>query len=108
MSSAGIAPQLTGTSGPFARVERRWIAEATSSLPVPLSPSIRTGESDSATRSTSSFTRAICGEVPTSSLTASASPSRVRSVRTSWLRKRFSRSRVIRWCSSSRFRGLIR
>ena len=39
--SAGIDPELTVTKGPSARREWWWIALATSSLPVPLSPRIR-------------------------------------------------------------------
>ena len=35
---SGIAPQLTATKGSFFRFERVWIARATSSLPMPLSP----------------------------------------------------------------------
>ena len=37
-SSPGSAPQLTATNGPLRRGERAWIAWATTSLPVPLSP----------------------------------------------------------------------
>ena len=40
--------QLTGTSGPIARSPRSWIRWATYSLPVPDSPTIRTGSSTSA------------------------------------------------------------
>ncbi len=39
--SGGIEPELTVTKGPSARREWWWIALATSSLPVPLSPSTR-------------------------------------------------------------------
>jgi hypothetical protein len=35
-----MAPQLIATKGPFRRLERWWIARATSSLPTPLSPVI--------------------------------------------------------------------
>src|SRR5213594_4002376 len=64
MRSAGMALQLTGTKGPLDRPDWRWIAAATSSLPVPLSPSISTGESESATVATTSFTRVMPGEPP--------------------------------------------
>ena len=37
------APQLIGTNGRAARRPLAWIARATSSLPVPLSPTISTG-----------------------------------------------------------------
>jgi hypothetical protein len=39
----GIALQFTGMNGRLARADVRWMAAATSSLPVPLSPSTRTG-----------------------------------------------------------------
>ena len=42
ISSLGMAAQLTSISGPVARLLRSWIHRATSSLPVPLSPVIRT------------------------------------------------------------------
>ena len=38
ISSAGIAPQLTGTKGPAARAPCSWMVRATSSLPTPDSP----------------------------------------------------------------------
>src|SRR2546425_1882432 len=66
-------------NGPLARGERRWIAAATSSLPVPLSPSMNTGESVGATLAMISLTRCMGGELPTSSLTVSSSPRRARS-----------------------------
>ena len=46
------APQLTLMNGPFARLLRRWIARAISSLPVPLSPAMNTVVSLAATFST--------------------------------------------------------
>ena len=58
-SVSGIAAQLTATNGLVARAgSRRCSARATSSLPVPLSPVIRTDASVSATRSSSSCTAA--------------------------------------------------
>ena len=48
-SSEGSAAQLTFTNGLSWRLERRWSVRATSSLPVPLSPRIRTVMSVSAT-----------------------------------------------------------
>ncbi len=47
---SGNAPQLTRMNGPSARLEWRWSASATSSLPVPLSPTIKTGASVAAAR----------------------------------------------------------
>ena len=43
--SLGIAPQFTGTNGPADRPEHPCRAFAISSLPVPLSPTIKTVES---------------------------------------------------------------
>jgi len=48
-SSAGIAPQLTGMKGRSARGLAAWMARATSSLPVPLSPMMRMVASVTAT-----------------------------------------------------------
>jgi hypothetical protein len=56
MSSRGIAAQLTLTKAPDARADRRWIARATSSLPVPVSPVISTVESLRATFATRAST----------------------------------------------------
>src|SRR5205807_2451710 len=42
ISSVGIAAQFTSTKGPRARGESVWMARATSSLPVPFSPVMRT------------------------------------------------------------------
>jgi hypothetical protein len=49
-SVSGIAPQLIATKGWLARTLARWIARASSSLPVPLSPWISTLASPAATR----------------------------------------------------------
>ena len=49
-SVSGIAAQLIATNGRSARRLLLWIARATSSLPVPLSPVISTVESLGATR----------------------------------------------------------
>src|SRR6266849_3430762 len=42
MSSSGIAAQFTSTKGPLLRRLAAWSERATSSLPVPLSPKIKT------------------------------------------------------------------
>ena len=42
MRASGMAPQLMTTKGPVARLLRRWISWAMSSLPVPVSPVMRT------------------------------------------------------------------
>ena len=49
-SDSGSAEPFTATNGPSARGLPRWIASATSSLPVPLSPCRSTVASDGATR----------------------------------------------------------
>ena len=50
---SGRAPQLTATSGPSARPLPSWMARATSSLPVPVSPRMSTVASLAATRAIS-------------------------------------------------------
>ena len=45
-SPSGSAPQLTGTNARAERGPWRWMARATSSLPVPVSPVTSTGASD--------------------------------------------------------------
>ena len=59
--SAGIEPELTVTKGAPERGECVWIARATSSLPVPLSPSTRIVERDGPARRTSSNTLRMPG-----------------------------------------------
>jgi len=49
----GIAPQLTAMNGRSVRGLAEWMARATSSLPVPLSPVIKIVASVTATFSTS-------------------------------------------------------
>ena len=61
------APQLTLMNGPIARLLSRWIARATSSLPVPLSPAMNTVVSLAATFSTVRRTASIRSPAPTSS-----------------------------------------
>ena len=48
-SSSGIAAEFISTNGEFLRFDCAWIARATSSLPVPLSPEIKTRPSVGAT-----------------------------------------------------------
>ena len=59
ISSWGMAPVCTATNGPSAILERAWMARATSSLPVPLSPMTRTVESPAAAMRTRSNTASI-------------------------------------------------
>src|SRR5262249_11331272 len=73
---AGSAARLRRTRGRAPRRDRRWMARATSSLPVPVSPLISTVESVGATLPTSARVACRAGEVPTrSSNTAGASAS---------------------------------
>ncbi len=51
-------------NGPSARRDSRWMARATSSLPVPLSPAMNTVVSAAATLSTARSTAAIFCDVP--------------------------------------------
>jgi hypothetical protein len=55
------APQLTVKNGPFLRRDWRWIAAATSSLPVPVSPWTSTGLSVFASRGISPKSSIIRG-----------------------------------------------
>ena len=54
--SRGIAARFTGMNGPSGRSPSRWISRATSSLPVPLSPSTSTVADSFAIRWTRSTT----------------------------------------------------
>ena len=67
MSDGAIAPQSTMMNGARARGPRRTISAATSSLPVPLSPSIRTTASLAETFSRIANRRCITGARPKSS-----------------------------------------
>ena len=90
ISSSGMAAQLTSTNGWSRRAERAWMARATSSLPAPFSPKMRTrplvGAAVAIWRRSSTMT----GLVP---MISCARSMRSRSCR-------FSRSR--RACSSAR------
>ncbi len=64
MISFGIAPQLSATKARERRGELWWIAFATSSLPVPDSPTIRTVVRVGATTRSFSKSRSIGREIP--------------------------------------------
>ena len=83
MSDAGRAAQLTATRARWARGERRWMARATSSLPVPVSPVMSTVASVAATLSTRDRVSRNAFEAPT------ISSNMLRSS-ISWRRARFS------------------
>ena len=94
--SPGSAAQLIAEKSFSARSLRAWIIRATSSLPVPLSPVIRTEVREGATRPTRSSTRRAAGESPTKSRPAADRPvssSRRRFSSSSRSRSRVSRSR---------------
>jgi hypothetical protein len=65
ISSRGTAAQFALTKGRAPRGDRRWIARATSSSPVPVSPVISTVESVRATFATRASTGCSAGDVPT-------------------------------------------
>ena len=84
-----MAPQLIATKGPSRRELRVWMARAISSLPVPLSPSMRTVASVFATRCTTAKISRMRGVLPMisskrtalSRACAAASPSRASSAK---------------------------
>ena len=59
-----MAPQLMTTNGPLARLLRRWISRAMSSLPVPVSPVMSTEMSVVATFCSLRKTSIIDGQAP--------------------------------------------
>ena len=61
---SGSAAQLTARNGPSARVLAPWMPRATSSLPVPVSPSISTTMGELAALSMSENTAIMAGERP--------------------------------------------
>ena len=65
ISSRGMAAQFTATNAFDERPDRRWMARAISSLPVPVSPVIRTVESLRATLDTRESTAVSAGDAPT-------------------------------------------
>ena len=65
ISSSGIAAQLTCTNVSSRRSELRWMARATSSLPTPLSPVMRTVAFVGAARRIASPTFSSTGLRPT-------------------------------------------
>ena len=86
MSVGTRAPQSTATKFVCASAPRKWMARATSSLPVPLSPEINTGVRVSFSREIMRSTSCMPAEVP-------MIPSRFSSVLTFSRRKAFSLTR---------------
>ena len=93
--------------GKYRRWLLAWMARAMTSLPVPLSPRIRTVASVLATCSTSSMTFRIGGLSPTISSTATNSSMVSRSCVFSSRSRRCSSARRTRWLSSSGSIGLV-
>ena len=77
------AEQSNATNGPSARGPTRWIVRASSSLPVPLSPTISTVASDAATRSIIASSCRISADSPITSPSPRARSTSPRSRRTS-------------------------
>src|SRR5579883_2553564 len=77
-SVGGMLPQSTTTKGPALRSLAWWIALATSSLPVPVSPTMRTLSGVPDTFSRTPKTRRIFGELPTSGPNRSEKPTSTR------------------------------
>ncbi len=100
---SGIAAQLVATNGPWERGEPAWSALATSSLPVPVSPSTSTFDGADAMRSMRSRNRFIASLEPISACTP-----RLRS----WTSRRRSRRVVAAFsstaASSAASNGLVR
>src|SRR5690349_17066267 len=72
-----MAGQLTLTNGPLRHGERAWIMRAMMSLPVPLSPWIRTGTLALATLSIRSRNDCMVSEWPKITVSGGISPSEV-------------------------------
>jgi hypothetical protein len=72
-SVSGRLAQSTVSKGPAARRDARWTARAAISFPVPLSPTTRSGTSESATAPIRLKTSCIAGERPTRRACGSAS-----------------------------------
>jgi hypothetical protein len=105
-SASGIAAQFTVTSLAARRRLRSWIARATSSLPVPLSPVISTEASVSATRSTRSNTSRIAALSPISA-PPRPTATRARSRATSRVSARCRTARSAASTSTSSWNGLV-
>src|SRR5713226_2262022 len=107
-SVSGRAAQLTAMNGPLRRLERSWMARATSSLPVPLSPWTSTVAELSATCCTSIINRRKAGLVPIMLPCRSRSSRRFCRARFWAMRSRRSRAcrtTLVSWAS---WNGLVR
>ena len=105
-SSCGSEPELTTMKGLSRRGEFWWIAFATSSLPVPLSPETRIVEREGATCEMSWNTCSMRWLLPTSSMKRPWSRSAVRSWRFSSASRRCSRPLARTWSSCWLSKGL--
>ena len=102
------AAHSTATKGPFARGERAWSACATSSLPVPLGPSISTVACVGAAWRMRWNTFCIASEVPVMSLRPCLTSSSLRSDTTSSSNARVFSAFATRRSSWSRSTGFVR
>ena len=105
---SGMAAQFTATKGCVAWGEPRWIARATSSLPVPLSPWMTRGRSEAAARSTVSRTDFMAGSWVTKPSTGCWRSSRTRRAAFSRRSRAFSPAFTVRASISSVFGGFMR
>ncbi len=105
-SSEGILEQLTTTKGFWARGLASWIALATSSFPVPLSPVIRTVERAGATCSTRRNTFSIFSDRPINPSRLTERAIACRSVRRSSSLRRLRMPLATRASSCSFWNGL--
>ena len=88
-----MAPQFNATKGFAARGDALWIASAASSLPVPLSPVMKTLAREAATLSIVRYTACIGAEAPMKPKNRSRE-SWARTVFSSWVSARFSSALV--------------
>jgi len=102
-----MAAQLIATNGPLPRGLLRWIARATSSLPVPDSPCSRTVAEADATWAMVSRTLRMAGLVPMRLRSPATASSSWRRARFSAFRAAFSCARVTLRTTSGRFKGLV-
>ena len=103
-SSAGMAAQLKRTRGRLDRRLSAWRSDATSSLPVPVSPRTSTVTSLPATRATASSSRRMGALVPTMRLPIACSAA---SIRVALRSARASSARSTTATSSSMSKGLV-
>ena len=105
---SGMALMLSARYGPLARPERPWMVRASTSLPVPLSPSMSTGTSDGAMRSAMETISFIAWLLPTIPWMEKVPESCALSVRFSRRSAPCSAARCTITSSSSGSKGFLR